>query len=131
MNGLRLEDRFHSPSEHQSRLLASLEQLPACQLSSAGADWFPPVDVLEDDHEYRFSVDLPGVAREAIQVQVDQEVLTIAGERVVAPERMKRLRSERPAGVFVRRFALPDDASRTEFRIAFIDGILDLHLEKR
>jgi HSP20 family protein len=113
------------------RLLAPLATIPACQQRNGEADWFPPVDILEDAEEYLFRVDLPETQAEDIRIVVERDGLFISGER---PEPWRRdktcLRVERPHGHFERRFALPDDASRTEIDSAMTDSVLEVRVRK-
>lgn len=115
----------------QRRLLAPLATIPACQWANGEADWFPPVDILEDDEGYLFRIDLPEMKPEDIRVVVEQEGLFISGERPRPSQEDKRcLRVERPYGHFERRFALADDASRVEIDSAFENSVLELHVRK-
>ncbi len=117
--------------ERLHRLLAPLATIPACQRLNSEADWFPPVDILEDPEEYLFIVDLPGMRPGDIRVVVQRGGLFITGDRPNPPQQNKKcLRVERPQGYFERRFALPDDASRTEIISSFKGGILELRVRK-
>jgi HSP20 family molecular chaperone IbpA len=118
-----------TPEDHAP--LPPLLIIPACQRRDAGADWFPAVDILEDDGEYLFKFDLPDVLPENIQVYVEGDGLLISGERLGPLTADKKcLRIERPQGHFERRFALPEDANRAEIDSTFQDGILELHVHK-
>jgi len=113
------------------RLLAPLATIPACQKFDREADWFPPVDILEDAEEYLFRIDLPEMNPADVRVAVEGDGLLISGERP-NPEMAAKacLRIERPHGHFARRFALPDDASREEIASALERGVLELHVRK-
>ncbi len=113
------------------RLLAPLATIPACQESNGEADWFPPVDILEDAEEYLFKIDLPEMKPEDIRVVVERDGLFISGERPKPGQENKTcLRVERPHGYFERRFALPDDASREEINSVFKESVLEVHMRK-
>jgi HSP20 family protein len=113
------------------RLLAPLATIPACQKWNGEADWFPPVDILEDAKEYLFRIDLPETKTEDIRVVVEQDGLIISGERPEPWQENKTcLRVERPHGYFERRFALPDDASRVEINSVFERSVLEVHVRK-
>ena len=115
----------------QGRLLAQLAMIPACQRSQDGADWFPPVDILEDEGEYLFKIDLPEVKVEDIQVAVEGDVLVISGERPNPwRDARKHLRIERPYGYFERRFPLPDDADKGAITTLLADSVLEVQLRK-
>jgi len=118
-----------TPATH--RLLAPLALVPACQTSNGDADWFPGVDILEDAEEYLFRIDLPEMDPADILVAVEGDSLLISGERPNPAMAAKAcLRIERPHGLFERRFALPDDASREEIASALERGVLELHVRK-
>jgi HSP20 family protein len=119
-----------TPGTHD-RLLAQLATIPACQKSYEEADWFPPVDILEDTEEYLFKIDLPDVKAENLQLTVEENRLVISGERPnPGLDDRKHLRVERPHGHFERRFALPDDASREEISTLFAESVLEVHVRK-
>ena len=112
-------------------LLAPLATIPACQKRNGEADWFPPVDILEDAEEYLFRIDLPETKTEDIRVVVERDGLFISGERPEPWQENKTcLRVERPHGYFERRFALPDDASRVEINSVFERSVLEVHVRK-
>lgn len=76
---------------------------------AAQAQWEPPVDVLETDHELRVLAALPGVDPDHIKVSINNGVLTIMGERVLPPELRTATihRLELPQGRFERQLPLP------------------------
>jgi HSP20 family molecular chaperone IbpA len=113
------------------RLLAPLATIPAVQVCNGEADWFPPVDILEDAAEYLFRIDLPDMRPEHVRVVVERDGLFISGERPKPWQDDKKwLRVERPHGYFERRFGLPDDASRVEIMSVFKNSVLELHVSK-
>ncbi len=119
-----------TPGPHD-RLLAQLAAIPACQRTNDGADWFPPVDIVEDDEEYLFKVDLPEVKPEDLQVTLEDGALVISGDRANPWQGEKKvLRVERPHGFFVRRFALPDDAKAGDVSSYFADSVLEVRVRK-
>jgi HSP20 family molecular chaperone IbpA len=93
--------------------------------------WEPPVDFLETDKELRIYVALPGVAKEQLEVLVDQGVLIVSGERPM-PGRARGTvihRLELPYGRFERRIELPPGRYDVVER-ELIDGCLTLGLRK-
>ncbi len=115
----------------QNRLLAQLATIPACQTPNDGADWFPPVDIVEDTEEYLFKIDLPEVKPENLQVTVEEDALVICGERANPWQaERKLLRVERPYGYFVRRFTLPEDANTQGISTFFAESLLEVHVRK-
>ena len=86
------------------------------ETSSATADWVPAADIEEYADRFELFVDLPGVSAKEVQITLEADVLTLAGERVAvrATDEMLNARRERGTGRFYRRFILPDtvDAER-------------------
>ncbi len=116
---------------NRSRLLAPLALVPAYRRGEGGACWFPAVDMLEDDNEFLFRIDLPQVDPEAIQVTQDDACLLVSGERPELGTEGKRCsRIERPHGHFECRFALPGNASREKIASVLRRGVLELHVSK-
>ena len=96
------------------------------------AEWSPAVDITEDDKEYLVKAELPEINKEDVKVTVENNVLTISGERKFEKEEKgKRYhRIERSYGSFVRSFTLPDDASSGKVDAKFHDGLLTVHVPK-
>jgi HSP20 family protein len=94
--------------------------------------WSPTVDIFEDDHGYLFKIDLPGVKKEEVTVQIENGVLTIAGERKTGREqKIRRVhRIERAYGGFTRGFELPEDAETGNVDASFKDGVLTVVVAK-
>ena len=109
--------------------MASLMSVPACQTQDGDTDWFPAVDLLETKQEYVFELDLPGINPEEIQFEVDGAGISISGKRVSGFEGVKRLRTERPSGAFLRQLPLPPDTTG-EVLGCFCDGVLELRIPK-
>jgi HSP20 family protein len=91
--------------------------------------WLPPCDIIESEGVLRVALEIPGVRAEDVKVNVENNVLTIRGEkRQLVDEKGERYhRSERPYGVFERSFTLPStvDAdritARTESGVLFVE----------
>ena len=94
------------------------------------ADWIPAADVYEEGGEFVITLDLPGIRRDGLDVNLDENRLTIRGERP-GREGVQPRRSERPHGRFVRSFSLPDAVDRHAITADYKDGVLTLHLPKR
>jgi|SRR5215213_6954711 len=94
------------------------------------ADWVPAADVYEDEREYTLALDLPGIDRGALEVNLDDGRLVVRGTRAAA-EGVRARRAERPQGRFVRSFSLPDAVERGSITADYKDGVLFLHLPKR
>jgi len=101
------------------------------QLLGVG-DWNPRVDISENDGQYLVKADIPGVAKEDIKITVDNDVLTIQGERKQEQEENKHFhRVERFYGSFIRSFTLPDDADAAALKAAAQEGQLTVTIPKK
>jgi HSP20 family protein len=94
--------------------------------------WTPTLDVSETDSEYVVRADLPAVRREDVSVTIDNDALTIAGERKFDKEEKseKVHRRESCRGMFSRSLSLPDDAKADGIRAESKDGVLTVHIPK-
>ena len=94
--------------------------------------WQPLVDIIENDHAYEVKAELPGIAKEDVQLTVENNVLTLSGERKfekdVNQENCHRI--ERSYGAFSRSFTLPSrvDAEKVEAR--YENGVLTVVVPK-
>jgi HSP20 family protein len=106
--------------------------------TGAGSDAFgflPAVDIRTGaDHSLIIEVDLPGVAKDAVSVHIENRTLTIKGERkreTVAEDKGDKVqRTERVFGTFVRAFALPETADTTKVTAEYKDGVLTLSIPR-
>src|SRR3974390_180265 len=116
-------------TDKRTRLMTSLLAVPACQRQGEDTDWFPAVDLEENGQEYVFEVDLPGLKPDEIQLDVDSAGISISGKRLPGPNGVRRLRTERPSGAFVRQLPLPPHTTG-EVLGSFCDGVLELRIPK-
>lgn len=92
-------------------------------------DVAPAVDAYRRDDRLVLHVDIPGVAFDSLDVQVDANTLTITAERTYAPEPGDRvLLSERPFGRFERRFRLAEPVDASAVTAELLDGVLTVTL---
>jgi HSP20 family protein len=89
----------------------------------------PLLDVRETEDDYVVMVDLPGVKSEDVSLEVNEQVLTIAGSRVPAEIGDAQL-AERPYGSFVRTLTLPKGVDSDQIKADYTDGVLTLHIPK-
>ncbi len=94
------------------------------------ADWFPAADIYETEQDFTISVDLPGIERTALEINVDDDKLVIRGERA-AEEAAGQRRTERPHGRFLRRFGVPASVDQKGISAEYKDGVLRVLLPKR
>jgi HSP20 family protein len=92
------------------------------------AGWFPSLDVFEKDNRLIARVDLPGMKKEDVKVEVADGHLTISGERKHETEENKEsfYRCEREYGSFYRAIPLPEGVKFEEVKAAFNNGVLEV-----
>jgi HSP20 family protein len=93
----------------------------------------PAVDIYEDDGSITLSVELPGMKAEEIHVDLQDNVLTLSGERKLerSDEREGYHRVERSYGSFSRSFSLPENVDGEKCDAEMTDGVLRVKLPKR
>ena len=130
------DERFFRPG----RALAAEGARVTADVRTPPADvWVPPADVWETAGDYRIDLDIPAVAADEVEVQLNEGVLTVPGERLrVGPEAddapatdFRRHRTERRYGKFARSFRLPEQADEDSISANARDGVLHLVIGKR
>jgi len=93
--------------------------------------WTPHVEMCERGNKLVVSVDLPGVKRDDVNVEVEQDAITIQGERRQESTTNERglYRSERSYGSFYRQIPLPEGANPDSANATFRDGVLEIELD--
>lgn len=122
-------DPFAEMSRLQDQLFRHNPQAP---IASEFA-FRPTVDIFEDESSIQLKADLAGVKPADVQIEVENNVLTVRGERKMEHEEKKKgyHRVERAYGSFSRSFALPESVDSEKIDAAFKDGVLNLTLPKR
>jgi HSP20 family protein len=95
--------------------------------------WSPSVDIYETENELVLKADLPDVEQKEIDVRVENQTLTIAGERKFEREDSAKgfHRIERNYGRFVRSFAVPNAFDTEKIGAAYKNGVLTVTLPKK
>jgi HSP20 family protein len=96
-------------------------------------DYFAPsCEILDEERFYSIGLDIPGLKREALDIEVRDNHLHISGERKSLAQSEKRnvLRSERRYGKFERIFSLPQNVNAEAIEAHFEDGVLQIILPK-
>jgi len=97
---------------------------------NAPAMWAPEIDVREEGNQLKISVDLPGIPKEQVKVDVDDGMVTIQGERQEErteggnDQRFRRV--ERRYGSFYRTIPLPDGADAQQAKASMKEGVLEI-----
>ena len=89
----------------------------------------PLVDVHETEDEYLVKLDLPGVKADDVNVEVNENLLSISGSRIAQETGQAQL-VERPYGSFVRTLTLPQGVDSNSIEAGYQDGVLELRIPK-
>jgi HSP20 family protein len=94
--------------------------------------WYPSVDVAETEQVYELKAEIPGLKKEDVKLTLEDNVLTLQGERKEEAEnRKKNIQiSERVYGRFQRSFRLPREVKAENIKAAYKDGVLTVEIPK-
>jgi len=134
MNAITRWDPFQNLSslqEQVNRLLQS--NFPARSDNSALTTWAPAVDIYETENELVLKADLPAISEKDLDVRIENNMLTIRGERKFEQEVKEEnyLRVERTYGSFSRSFSLPNTVNTEAIKAEYKNGVLTVQLPKR
>ena len=87
-----------------------------------------PMDAWREGERFVIEFDLPGVAKDSIDLDVERNVLTVRAERVARNGDWEALASERPRGVFSRQLILGDTLDTEKVKAQYADGVLTLRI---
>ena len=93
------------------------------------ADWTPPSDIYEIDSGYLIAIDLPGIDREALEIDINDNRLVVKGTRAITESRQHR--AERPRGRFLRTYSVPGSVDQARIGAEYKDGVLQITLPKQ
>jgi len=98
----------------------------------AARRWVPSMDLVETDEHFVLRADLPGLSEEDVSIELEDNVLTVAGERTAEHEEKKEgfYRMERSFGQFRRSLALPDGVNADAIAASFDRGVLEIRIPK-
>jgi HSP20 family protein len=122
----RVFDRLLAPRLYGEPLL------PPFPFETRGAEWIPVMDVVEAAGEYVIRLEVPGIHKENLDINLTGEMLTITGKREFAPEVEGEgyLVKERAFGKFVRTIRLPAPVAEKKVTAEYRDGVLMVHIPK-
>ena len=94
--------------------------------------WHPAMDLVETEDHFVLRADLPGVAEDDVKVELEDNVLTISGDRRTEQEVKNGgfYRLERATGVFARSLTLPDGVDADGVQASFDKGVLEVRIPK-
>ena len=93
----------------------------------------PPVDIYEDEHNIILKIEVPGIDEEDIDVRIQDNTLTVHGERKIEKEEKEEnfRRVERQYGSFTRSFTLPSSVDPGQVSARCDKGVLNINLTKK
>jgi HSP20 family protein len=119
-----------------NRLFAGFFDTPAARGSDNGTTaarrWIPAMDLVETGEHFVLKADLPGITESDVHIEVDNNVLTVAGERKAEHEDQHEgyYRLERATGAFSRSLTLPEGIDPESVRATFHNGVLEVRIPK-
>ncbi len=125
---------FRSMQQQMSRLFEPFfGRATGDDESLMSGTWAPPVDVVEEKDAIVVTAELPGMKKDEIDIQFENGVLSIRGERTLSKESEEKTyhRVERVYGTFVRSFTLPRSVDAEKINATYQDGVLEIRVPKR
>jgi HSP20 family protein len=120
--------------QHEINRLFGVFDQPASGPTAGGGgvrrQWIPPIDLVEADGAYILRADLPGLGGDDVKIELDDNVLTISGERSTQHEQHAEgyARYERASGSFARALTLPLGVDADAIEATFADGVLEVRI---
>lgn len=118
----------------QHRLHSIFDELGLTEPPAAeGSSFVPAVDVYEDAQRVVVKVEVPGIKQEDLSVRLENQILTVKGERKFEQEEKKENfhRIERSFGSFVRTFTVPQTVDTESIKANYDAGVLTIALAKK
>lgn len=122
-----LQDRMNRLFEDATQRRAQAEANAGAEFERA--DWTPAADIYETETSYSIAIDLPGINRDALEIDIDDNRLIVKGTRAIEEPRQHRI--ERPRGKFLRTFSVPASVEQSQIGAEYKDGVLQIRLPKR
>jgi len=115
-----------------NRLFNSFFDTPVNAGEGVGRRWLPAMDLVEADDHYVLRADLPGLSEDDVAIEVEDDVLTVSGERKAEHEQRGEgyHRLERSYGSFARSLTLPDGVDPEAVQASFDRGVLEVRIPK-
>jgi len=115
-----------------NRLFNSFFDTPTPTNGGTLRRWIPAMDLVETETDFVLRADLPGLSESDVNIELDENVLTISGERKLEHEERKEgyYRVERAAGSFSRSLTLPEGVDPEKVRAHFDRGVLEVRIAK-
>jgi HSP20 family protein len=121
-----------SIQSEMNRLFNTFFDTPTAGNGSAARRWIPAMDLVETDDHFVLKADLPGLKEEDVNIEVEENVLTVSGERKAEHEDKREgyVRVERSYGSFRRSLTLPEGVDAEAVTANFDNGVLEVRIPK-
>jgi HSP20 family protein len=121
-----------SLQNEMNRLFNTVFDTPTTANGGTLRRWIPAMDLVETDDHFVLKADLPGLAEGDVSVEVEDNVLTVSGERKSEHEDKREgyVRVERSYGAFRRSLTLPDGIDPEAVTASFDKGVLEVRIPK-
>jgi HSP20 family protein len=121
-----------SLQSEMSRLFNTFFDTPTTGNGSPTRRWIPAMDLVETEDDFVLKADLPGLKEEDVNIEVEENVLTVSGERKAEHEDKREgyVRVERSYGSFRRSLTLPKGVDAEAVTANFDNGVLEVHIPK-
>jgi HSP20 family protein len=121
-----------SIQNEMNRLFGTVFEAPTPSNGNTLRRWMPAMDLVETEEHFVLRADLPGLAEEDVTLEVEDNVLTVSGERKAEHETTKEgyHRVERAFGSFSRSLTLPEGVDAEAVTANFDRGVLEIRIPK-
>ena len=126
---------LHTMQNEMNRLFNTFFDSPSAGAKTrqtAMRRWTPAMDVVESGDHYVLRADLPGLTENDVNIELEDNVLTISGQRKAEHEERKEgyYRLERSSGAFTRSLTLPEGVDADAIQASFDNGVLEVQIPK-
>ncbi len=125
---------LHTIQNEMNRLFGTLFESPTPASGAAGGlrQWVPAMDLVETKNHFVLRADLPGLTESDVKIELEDNVLTLAGERKAEHDERKEgyYRIERASGTFSRSLTLPEAIDPEAIQATFTNGVLEVRVPK-
>ncbi|HEY7618697.1 MAG TPA: Hsp20/alpha crystallin family protein [Solirubrobacteraceae bacterium] len=121
-----------SIQNEMNRLFNTFFDAPTTGNGPTARRWVPAMDLVETDEHFVLKADLPGLKEEDVNIELEENVLTLSGERTAEHEDKREgyVRVERAYGSFRRSLTLPDGVNAEGITASFDNGVLEVRIPK-
>jgi HSP20 family protein len=125
---------INSLQNEMNRLFSTFFDAPAAAAGAGSSPrrWIPAMDLVETDDHFVLRADLPGLSEDDVELSLEDNVLTLSGERKTEHEERGEgfYRIERAAGTFSRSLTLPEGVDGDAIAATFDKGVLEVRIPK-